>query len=167
MQRQRDGGPLVLAHTTVIMGTEIGQPGLLIQRAGTQVQTGAVDVGDVQMETFLHAPGADGGCQHTFAAIDVINLVTGMQRLARYKGTIPRRQQQLFAVCRGLPLGFALVQKGLVSLAEFLRSRQCGAVGVRNGLVAVSQCFQFFSSHFFISFLFPTHTVSDSADSLV
>ena len=118
VQRQRDGGPLVLAHAAVIMGLQQRQIGALVQGVRLQVQPGRVDVGNVQVRALGQGFCADGRRQHTLFPVDPVYLVARFQRHARHKGPVPGFLQQLRGIGRHLALGLALIQKGLVALAE-------------------------------------------------
>ncbi len=48
MQRQRDGRPLILADTAIIVGAEVSQAILFKQRHRAQVQAWGINMGNVQ-----------------------------------------------------------------------------------------------------------------------
>ena len=75
-------------------------------------------MGDVQVHTLGHASGADGGGQNALGTVHGVDLVAGLVGHAGLKGLIARFHQHLLCIAGALALGLALVQEGLVALAE-------------------------------------------------
>ena len=141
MQRQRDGRPLILADTAVIVGAEVSQAILFKQRHRAQVQARGINMGNVQMEALGHAALADGSCQHALAAIDQADFIPCVQCHAGHKGLVASLLEQLLAISGGFALGFGSVQESLVTFAE--------SIGFCNGIrLLVSDCFVFIQQFF-------------------
>ena len=115
---QRNGAPLILADTTVVMGLEVAQVVRLIQRGGTQVQTRAVGVGNDQMEAILKALGTDGGSHHSLVVLDKVDLVAGLVGLFRVELLVACILEHLLALGGDLALGLACIQELLVALGK-------------------------------------------------
>ena len=115
---QRHGDPLVLADAAVVVGLEVAEVGSLIQRVGPDVQPGAVDVGDDQVEALLHRAGADGAAEHCLALVDPVDLVAGSVLLAVIVQLVARFLQGLLGVDSHFPLGLAAGQEILVALTK-------------------------------------------------
>ena len=145
VQSQRDGRPLVLAHAAVIVGAQVADAGLFKHGHRAQIQTRRVDVRNVQMEALLQTFGADGRSQHALFTVDGVDLGAGGIVRAGHKFLVAGSQQQLFTVSGGLALGLGIVQEGLVSLAEVLRSGDGIGSSIRYSLVFIEQFFEFLS----------------------
>ena len=153
MERQRNGRPLILAHTAIVVGAEIGIVAALIQRHRTQVQAGSINMGNVEMEALCQASAADGCGQDTLFAIDEINLVPCFQCLPCHKGTVTGLLQQFLTVRTSFALRLALVQKGLIALAESICLRQHLRRLICHRLIFVEKAFQCFLVHVIYPFL--------------
>ena len=115
---QRDGSPLVLAHTAVVVGAEVAHVVRLVQRVGTQVQTGAVDVGNDQTEALLIGLLADGSRHNGLVLLNEVDLLTGGVSLFGLKSLVAGSQQHLLADNGSLALGLGAVHKFLVALGK-------------------------------------------------
>ena len=100
---------------------------------------------NVQMEALLQTLGADGRSQHALFTVDGVDLGAGGVARAGHKFLVAGSQQQLFTVSGGLALGLGIVQEGLVSLAEVLRSGDGIGSSIRYSLVFIEQFFEFLS----------------------
>ncbi len=125
-QLQRNGDPLVLADTAVVMGLEVGQLAVLVQRIGLQIQTGGVDMGGGDLGTLRQTAAADDSQHQTLAPVAGIDLVTGGQRHAPLVGheAVFLRQRNGGAGAEALRL--TGIQKCLVDGAIRLHLLQLG-----------------------------------------
>ena len=78
VELQRDGHPLVLPDAAVVVGLEIGQLRVLIERVGLQIQPRGVDVGGGDLHALRQGPLADAGQQHRLAPVAEVHLVPGL-----------------------------------------------------------------------------------------
>ena len=115
---QRDGSPLVLAYTAVVVGAEVAHVVRLVQRVGTQVQTGAVDVGDDQTEALFIGLLADGSRHNSLVLLNEVDLLAGGVGLFGLKSLVAGSQQHLLADNGSLALGLGAVHKFLVALGK-------------------------------------------------
>ena len=115
---QRDGSPLVLAHAAIVVGAEVAHVVRLVQGVGTQVQTGAVDVGDDQTEALLIGLLADGSRHNGFVLLNEVDLLAGGVGLFGLKSLVAGSQQHLLADNGSLALGLGAVHKFLVALGK-------------------------------------------------
>ena len=123
MQGQRDGRPLVLLDTAVVVGIEIGHVAVLIDRVGLEIETGAVDVGGGDGHAVGDGTGTDDGEQQRLAAVVGVHLVARLEGLGAVKGDKALRLGQLDGLGDGLALGLGSAEEGGVS----------GAVGIGGG----------------------------------
>ena len=115
---QRNGAPLILADTAIVVGLEVAEVVGLVQRVRAQVQTRAVDVGDDQTEAFLKGLLADGGGHDGLVFLHKIDLLAGGIGLFRLEFLVACFHQQFLAGCSGLALGLGGVQEGLVAFGK-------------------------------------------------
>ena len=114
---QGNGDPLVLLDTAVVMGLEIGDPGILIQGIGLQVHPGGVNVGGADVGTLVQALFTDDSQDQGFVPVVVVDLVTGVKRHTGDQGLEAVGFSGGNGPCDSLPLGFGSVDKGGIALA--------------------------------------------------
>ena len=90
----------------------------LVQGVGTQVQTGAVDVGDDQTETLLIGLLTDGSRHNGLVLLNEVDLLAGGISLFGLKSLVAGSQQHLLADNGSLALGLGAVHKFLVALGK-------------------------------------------------
>ena len=125
-QLQRNGDPLVLADAAVVMGLEVGQLAVLIQRIGLQIQTGGVDMGGGDLGALGQTAAADDSQHQALAPVAGVDLVAGGQGHAPLVG----HEAVLLRQCDGGAGAEALrltgIQKCLVDGAIRLHLLQLG-----------------------------------------
>ena len=124
VQLQGNGHPLVLADAAVIMSLEKGHFAVFIQGVGLEIQTGRVDVGGHNLGAACKALPADDRQHDALVPIHPIDLVAAAEHHAPLVGAEARLLRQLHGLAGALPLGLALLQKGLIQAAVALHSRQ-------------------------------------------
>ena len=144
MDRQRNGGPLVLTDTAVIVCAEVGQPLLFKKGYRTQIKARCIHMGNVQMEALRQALCTDGSGKNALFAVDVVDLIAGMELHAHSKGAIARLYKKFLAVLYHFALGLAAVQEFFVALTESICFGNCRRRFVCYGLILVEQLLQFF-----------------------
>ncbi len=114
---QGDGGPLILLNAAVVMGLEVGDLRLLIERIGLDIQPGRVHMGGADVGALAQRLSADDGQGDGLIPVIVVDLVAGLCFHTGGKGL----EAQAFRLCHGpgggFPLGLAGVHKGHVALA--------------------------------------------------
>ena len=113
----RDGHPLIFADAAVVVGLEIGQLIVLIQRVGLQIQPGRVDVGGGDLGPLAHGLAADMGQQHALPPVANIHLVSGLQCLSPDQGLVSGLLCEADCLRRAETLGLACIQKRHIFLA--------------------------------------------------
>ena len=107
--------PLVLFHAAVIMGVQISETAVLIERILFHVQTWRVDVRPENIDAVLHLLLADLKHHNGFIHPYGIHLVPGFQLFAvlhqRLQFLISRLIQRIYDLVDALPLGLSSVQK--------------------------------------------------------
>ena len=88
VKSQRDGDPLVLFDAAVIMGVQIGDILILIQRILLHIDSGAVDMRAKKVHARLHGLLSDLVHHQTFIHIHRINLVSGLHAPALFDQVI-------------------------------------------------------------------------------
>ena len=111
VQLHGDGHPLILADTAIVMGLEIGQLAVLIQRIRLQIQPGGVDVGSRDLRALRDGLAADMGQQHALAPVADIHLVPGAQGLPTGQRFVTRPLRQPDGLCGAETLRLTGVQK--------------------------------------------------------
>ena len=128
-QSQRDAGPLVFLDAAVVVGAEIHDAFLLMDRVCFEVQTRGVDVGAYDLDACMHRFFADNGQDHRLAFLVPVHFVTGLQRVH----------------------GVYRLEAGCFCAADDFRSRQAlGASGVQECFVLfaiVHDSFAFLAVH--------------------
>ncbi|MPM71479.1 hypothetical protein SDC9_118444 [bioreactor metagenome] len=114
MKLHGNSGPLVLSDAAVVVGLEVAQLAVLIQRVGLQVQPGRVDVGGGDLRALAERLFPDAGQIHALAPVAEVQLVPRLQLHAAGKGLEASLLRQPYQLLRALPLGLARVQKRLV-----------------------------------------------------
>ena len=117
VQLQRHGHPLIFADAAVIMGLQIGQLAVLVQRRGLQIQTGRIDVRAADLHAAFQTFAADDRQKHRLAAVDAVDLIPCLQLLAAHKRTEARLFRLRHRFHHTLAFGLARVQKMLIALA--------------------------------------------------
>ena len=161
VQGQRDGGPLVLLDAAVVVGLEEALLALLVQGPGLEVQTGAIDVGNADADTFGDAAAAEGGGDERLAAVIEVDLIPRLVLLGVVKGDIAGLFQHGYGSGNSLALGLGGIQEGLVALAKIVSSLQLflghglgEILGVHQQLLAQLLALGFFTHGYFTPFGF-------------
>ena len=115
VEGQGNGGPLILLDPPIIVGFAVGHLLLLIQRILLQVQAGGVDVGRPDHRPLVQALLADHRQQEGLAPVVPVHLVPGPEFLPPDQGAEPGGFRQADGIVHALPLGLALIQKGLIA----------------------------------------------------
>ena len=131
---QRDGDPLVLADTAVVVGLEVGHLSLLIEGVGLQVQAGGVDVAGHDVAALGEALLTDDGQHHALAPVAGVDLVACVEGHAPLELHETGLLGQLHGLGGALPLDFAVVQEVAVGLAVGLHQ---GQFCLGNSVIAV------------------------------
>ena len=161
VQRQRDGGPLVLLDAAVVVGLEEALLALLIQGPGLEVQTGAVDMSHTDADAFGDAAAAEGSGDESLAAVIEVDLIPCLVLLGVVKGDIAGLFQHGYGSGNSLALGLGGIQEGLVALAKIVSSLQLflghglgEILGVHQQLLAQLLALGFFTHGYFTPFGF-------------
>ena len=121
VQLQRDRHPLILFDAAVVMGAEIAELILLVERDLLEVQAGRVDVGPCNDgplgKTFL----SDDGKHHCLSAVHAVNAVAGLQRRGRVKGAEAGRLSLAYGQPHGFAFDAGFIQKFHVAAAVVLQ----------------------------------------------
>ena len=75
MDSERNTGPLILSYSAVVVRFEIRNIGLFVQGVGFKVETGCVDMCEVETGAFRQRTLTESRCDNCFFAVDEINLV--------------------------------------------------------------------------------------------
>ena len=120
MELQGNGDPLVLADPAVVMGLEIGQFTVLIERVGLEVQPWRVDVGRSDLRTLRQGLLPDVGQQDTFAPVAHIHPVSRLYFHAPDIGPVPLLLRHTDRFSGAEPLRLGPVQEVLIAGAVCL-----------------------------------------------
>ena len=115
VEGQGNGGPLILLDPPIIVGFAVGHLLLLIQRILLQVQARGIDVGRPDHRPLVQALLADHRQQEGLAPVVPVHLVPGPEFLPPDQGAEPGGFRQADGIVHALPLGLALIQKGLIA----------------------------------------------------
>ena len=106
------------------MGLEKGQLTVLIQGIGLEIQPGGVNVRRHDLGAFLQALPTQHRQHDALVPVYPVDLVAALELHAPLIGPEARLPGQLHGLLGALPLGLALLQKGLIQAAVALHSRQ-------------------------------------------
>ena len=121
VELQGDREPLVFLDAAVVMGLQIGQLAVLIERQLLEVQAGGVHMGRGDVGALGEGLLSDHGQHQRLAAHALIYLVAGLELHAAHVGDEPGLLGLADALADGLALGARGVEKGLVILAVCLQ----------------------------------------------
>ena len=146
---KRHTGPLILLDAAVVVGLEVGNFAVLIQRLGLHVHAGGVHMGGADVRTLGKRLLANHGNHKALAAVVQINLIAGLHVHAghgRYKAIFLSH----FGGPGGcLPLGLAGIHKSAV--AQRISFHFLTLLGGESGIAVLGGAeqgsTQFFSSH--------------------
>ena len=118
VQSQRQGSPLILLDTAIVVGLEECQTAVLIERIGLEVQPGGVDMADHHPHALFQILSTDGCQDQCLAPYIPVDPVAGLIAPVRIKGSIAGFLQHCHGGAHCFPLDFCMVEEGLVLLTE-------------------------------------------------
>ena len=118
VQRERCHGPLILLDATIVVRLEERELFLLIEWIRLQVETRAVDVGDVEMHTLIQRTLTDGSQDDALATVIKIYLVAGLILLRTLEWLVAILLCDPDRLTYGLTLDLRMIEERLVALAE-------------------------------------------------
>ena len=118
MQCERGHRPLILLDATIVVRLEERKLFLLIEWIRLQVETRAVDVGDVEVHTLIERTLTDGGQDDALATVIEIYLVTGLILLRTLEWLVAVLLCHPDRLTYGLTLDLRMIEELLVALAE-------------------------------------------------
>ena len=132
---QRDGDPLVLLDAAVVVGVEREKVVLLLEGVLLEVDARRVDVGAQDVDAGLQVVGAEVDEHEGLAAVDDVDLVAGLELLARCDGLaeldVAALARHLDGGVAALALSLVVGDVGLVALAEVVQLVELlGGVGL-------------------------------------
>lgn len=117
VKRKRNGEPLILFDTAVVMRLEVRHICLFIKRNLFEIESGAIDVSDENTHAVLcDVRFARSYDKQALAAIVVIKLVAGIDFVAERIRLITLFLNHFDCFLDGFSFGFAVVEKSLVTL---------------------------------------------------
>ena len=142
---QRKCHILVFFYPAVIVGIQITDPAVLIERILLDIQTGGIDVCGGDTDTVVDILGTNAEKEDVLAAIVIVEFVACLDGRAKGVGTVSCRLGKLYALANGLALGLGGVQKLDVALSVFVGLGNDLFAGLLvNGLLLIDQMVSLF-----------------------
>ena len=111
VQSQRNGDPLILTDTAVVVGFEIAQTVALVQRMLFQIQAGGIDVGSGNAHAALNGLGACTDNIEALLPVVVVQLIACGDRLTQLVLTEAFLLEDTDSSHQRLALGLTVVQE--------------------------------------------------------
>ena len=141
MERQRLSDPLVLLNAAVIVGIQVGQTLVFIQRILLHVNPGRVDVGTQNVHALAHGLLADDEEHNVLLHPHPVHPVTSLELFTLGNDLIQVTESscfgQLHSFGNALPLRFAVVQERNIALAQRFHLLQCSFVIAFPGILFI------------------------------
>ena len=168
VEGQRDGGPLVLLDTAVVVGLEEREFLLLIERVRFEVEPRGVDVGRGDAQALGERLFAEHRQDDALVPVDAVDAVAGFVGLRLVELGVASLLGLCLEECGDLPLGLVVRHELLVPFREDVRLREQVVLCHRRHVFRCVEelffqriCFAFFchSSHTFYYRPAPTRKV--------